>query len=601
MPLDDETSRRAIVKRALAVVLSGALVVGACSSGDDGAGEEAEGRDGPEQTTEPPEAERPSVAAPGEPTTVVPGAGAADRAVATSAAIYQDAPVVVLAGDGDAAGQARGASAAVGLGAPLLLAPGADAPADAGSAVVGELDRLGPEAVLALGADAAAWAEEAAADRSVVAAPEDAGELADLVGAGDPSPVPGGEVLGAVAALTRDEPVLLDAAPPADDGATTTTAEPPDESGDDQPAEPGGESGDEDRGDAELPATEPAPAVEGLTVLVSDPEADVAAAATAKASGARVTVVAGADPRTDRDAIAELAEHPPESVLAVGEAFGAPELLRQRVDVAATGVEIPGGGQVLYPGRRMAALYGHPGTPAMGVLGEQGVEASITRAQGLAGQYQPLVREPVVPAFEIIATVASSGAGPDGDYSDESTVEDLRPWVDAAREAGVYVVLDLQPGRTDFLTQAQRYEELLREPHVGLALDPEWRLAPDQVHLEQVGSVHVDEINRVATWLADLTRDEVLPQKLLLIHQFRAAMIVDRGRLDTSRDEISVLIHADGFGTAAQKFATWNALQGGQPPNVTWGWKNFIDEDQPTFTPAQTVAIRPSPVFVSYQ
>ena len=40
----------------------------------------------------------------------------------------------------------------------------------------------------------------------------------------------------------------------------------------------------------------------------------------------------------------------------------------------------------------------------------------------------------------------------------------------------MYVVLDLQPGRTDFLTQAKRYEPLLALPHVGLALDPEWRL-----------------------------------------------------------------------------------------------------------------------------
>ena len=42
----------------------------------------------------------------------------------------------------------------------------------------------------------------------------------------------------------------------------------------------------------------------------------------------------------------------------------------------------------------------------------------------------------------------------------------------------MYVVLDLQPGYTDFLAQAQRYEEFLAQPHVGLALDPEWRLAP---------------------------------------------------------------------------------------------------------------------------
>ena len=40
----------------------------------------------------------------------------------------------------------------------------------------------------------------------------------------------------------------------------------------------------------------------------------------------------------------------------------------------------------------------------------------------------------------------------------------------------MYVVLDLQPGRSNFLDQAKLYEPLLRLPHVGLALDPEWRL-----------------------------------------------------------------------------------------------------------------------------
>jgi hypothetical protein len=37
------------------------------------------------------------------------------------------------------------------------------------------------------------------------------------------------------------------------------------------------------------------------------------------------------------------------------------------------------------------------------------------------------------------------------------------------------------------------------------------------------------------------------------------------------------------------------------PANVWWGWKNFIDEDTPTFTPAETMAIEPRPLFVSYQ
>jgi hypothetical protein len=581
--------RRALVP-CLTVALVGSTALSACTSSDAEPQEAGEPGDRPEPTQQPVPL-RPDVRLPGEETTVVAGDGPSGTAVATSAALYDRAPLVVLAGEGDRAAQARASSVAVGLGAPLLLAPGSRAPA--ATRVVGrELRRLDPRTVLAVDENSARWAE--GRDVPVVAAPgpDHLADLADRAGGtvGETQPVGAADLLATVAGLDRDGPPLLSVEPdpPASGstttggGTTTTTA-----------AEPGL--------DGALPDVAPPEPLDTLLVLVSNPQADLAAAATARASGARVAVVHGPDPRADRRLIAELAERPAERVVAVGDVFGPPERLRQRLDVAETALELPGGGQVMFPGRRMAALYGHPGTPAMGVLGEQPVAESIARAEGLAAQYGPLVDEPVVPAFEIIATVASGAAGPDGDYSAESSVEELRPWIDAAGEAGVYVVLDLQPGRSDFLTQAQRYEELLAEPHVGLALDPEWRLGSDQRHLEQVGSVAVEEINSVATWLADLTRDHDLPQKLLLIHQFRTAMITDRASLETSRDELAVLIHADGFGMPSQKFATWNALHVDPPPGITWGWKNFIDEDSPTFTPQQTVAIEPSPVFVSYQ
>ena len=105
------------------------------------------------------------------------------------------------------------------------------------------------------------------------------------------------------------------------------------------------------------------------------------------------------------------------------------------------------------------------------------------------------------------------------------------------------------------------------------------------MHLTQIGSVDVEEVNRVVTWLADLTRENALPQKLLVLHQFRLDMIPGRERLDVSRDELAVLIHADGQGPQGSKQATWQNLRAGAPP-VWWGWKNFIDEDQPMLTPA---------------
>jgi hypothetical protein len=327
-----------------------------------------------------------------------------------------------------------------------------------------------------------------------------------------------------------------------------------------------------------------------------------AATATGKAAGATVVPVTGADPRADPDAVDALAKARPTHVLAAGAGFGGVDRLRARLAVAETGVQLPGGGQVVMPGRRLVALYGHPGMPALGVLGEQPVDAAIARAKRLAAPYRPLSGStPVVPAFEIIATVATGPPGPDGNYSFETPISLLRPWVEKAGAAGMYVVLDLQPGRTDFLTQAKRYEPLLRLPHVGLALDPEWRLKPGQQHLTQIGSVTAAEVNSVYRWLAGLTAQAKLPQKLFVLHQFRLSMIGDDQPLERDRDEVALLIHMDGQGPTGSKDTTWRAVVGAAPKGVPFGWKNFYDEDTPMLTPAQTMARKPTPVMISYQ
>jgi hypothetical protein len=470
-----------------------------------------------------------ATALPEQATTVLGAAGAARLAIATSRALYRQAPAVVLVGEDDEASLAGATATAVKLGVPLLLTPRSGA-ADSGELGT-ELDRLAVRTVVPVGESAARW--------------------------------------------TRERPPAASAEPVA--------------------IATGG------LGDAGLPDVAPAAPLTDLLVLALNHHDQRAAVATARAAGARVLTMRGADPRSDGPVIKALAGQPVDRVLALGGAFGPADRLRHRIDTAATGVVLPGGGQIVFPGRRMVALYGHPGDPRLGVLGEQSVDAAIARAKRLASGYAAFSREPVVPAFEIITTVASSSAGADGDYSSESPIEHLRPWVDAARKAGVYVVLDLQPGHTDFLTQAKRYTELLKQPHVGLALDPEWRLQPGQRHMVQIGSVSAAEINRTADWLAALTRQHRLPQKVLMLHQFRLDMISSRASVRTDHDELRVVIHADGFGTAGQKFNTWNAMHINPPRNVWWGWKNFYDEDLPTFTPRQTMAVKPAPVFVSYQ
>jgi len=262
---------------------------------------------------------------------------------------------------------------------------------------------------------------------------------------------------------------------------------------------------------------------------------------------------------------------------------------------------LPFGELTVFPDFRYVALYGSPLYPALGVLGEQPIEESIDRAKKLASQYQKYSSQTVIPTLEIITTIASDASTKNNDYSQETEANKLMPWIKAAKEAGLYVVLDLQPGRSTFLTQARKYQKLLLEPHVGLALDPEWRLKSDELHLQQIGSVTASEVNQVSRWLADLTRDAVLPQKLFLVHQFSSSMIENRAKLDTSREELGYVIQMDGQGTEAGKNDTYAATVKGAPPNIYFGWKNFYDEDDPLRSPADTMKVTPKPWFVSYQ
>jgi hypothetical protein len=268
---------------------------------------------------------------------------------------------------------------------------------------------------------------------------------------------------------------------------------------------------------------------------------------------------------------------------------------------AAQAYKFPEGGRKLFPAYRLVALYGSPQYAALGALGQQPMDATITRVQQLAVQYQPYSTEHILPTLEIIASVASAYPTDNGDYSQETAISTLEPWVDAAQKAGVYMVFDLQPGRTDFLTQAKEFEPLLLRPNVGLALDPEWRLGPAQVPVVQIGTVGINEVNQTAAWLARVTTQHHLPQKLFVLHQFRLDMIQNRDQLNMTHPQLAYVIQMDGNGTQPMKRQTWQTVTANAPAGVQFGWKNFYKVDQPMLDPAGTMAITPKPWYISYQ
>ena len=340
-----------------------------------------------------------------------------------------------------------------------------------------------------------------------------------------------------------------------------------------------------------------------VVTLVEDATADAAGTATARAAGATIVDLAGGDCDLTRDAAAvtALAAQPGAPAVLLGAGFAGAPSPDWTVASGRSGFELAGGGQRPLPGHRFVALYGVPGVPELGALGDQGIDASIRRVKALAVRYTPLSDEPVVPTLEIIATVAAGAPGSDGNYSNELDPDSLKPWVDAARRAGVEVILDLQPGRADFPSQAKQYAGLLEQPNVGLALDPEWRLGPREVPLKQIGSVSADEVNRTSAWLTDLVTAHHLPPKLFVLHQFRPSMLPDRARI-VQRTELTTVVHVDGQGGQPDKQATWRAVHVDAPAGVGWGWKDFLHQDHPTLTPEQTMRdVRPTPDLITYQ
>ena len=253
--------------------------------------------------------------------------------------------------------------------------------------------------------------------------------------------------------------------------------------------------------------------------------------------------------------------------------------------------------QQLFPNFRIVALYGNDAAYGLGVLGEQPPDAAAARLSGVAAPWGDFGR-PVLGAFEYIATVAQDRPGPDGMYRVRSTDEMVQRYLESARAHGVYLILDIQPGRADFLTEVQRYEKFLREPDVGIALDPEWHVSRFSVPGQVIGTVTASEVNQVAEYVAAIVAQGDLPEKLFVVHQFQERMIPDRP-LIVPRSGLAMTYHMDGFGAPNEKLATWDFVKTGPPFHN--GFKLFYDEDRPMYRPDQVMALDPKPDLITYQ
>jgi hypothetical protein len=260
-------------------------------------------------------------------------------------------------------------------------------------------------------------------------------------------------------------------------------------------------------------------------------------------------------------------------------------------------LELPRGGRRIFPDHRVVAFYGAPQHDELGVLG---IGSPREAARKLERQARPYARRsrPVLPAMELIAVIAANAPGADGMWRTRQEPKVIDRYLRAARRAKALLVLDIQPGHSDFLVEARRLERWLREPDVGLALDPEWQ-TPGVKPGTQIGSATSQQVNAVSAWLANIVRERNLPEKLFVVHQFTRDMIKDKHRVKR-RPGLAITMNVDGFGDRPNKISKYRLFTS-EAVRFHDGFKLFYKEDVNLMTPRAVLRLRPPPDLVIYE
>ena len=264
----------------------------------------------------------------------------------------------------------------------------------------------------------------------------------------------------------------------------------------------------------------------------------------------------------------------------------------------------PAGGVVSAPASVLAdhlliTWYGNPRSTRMGILGElRGAElAAGLREQAAA--YAKLTSKQILMGYHLVTIVAQCTAGSDGKYRRRESADLIRSLLSDARANGFKLILDVQVGRSTVAEEVKALQPYLAEPDVYLALDPEFAMSDCEVPGQTIGELHAADVNAALDVLEPLIAGAHLPPKVLIVHQFRRDMLPDKKDIRTSA-MVDVVLNMDGIGSQALKLSSYRTIMTqGQLPFA--GIKLFYKQDTQLFTPAQIMALTPTPSVVIYQ
>jgi hypothetical protein len=263
---------------------------------------------------------------------------------------------------------------------------------------------------------------------------------------------------------------------------------------------------------------------------------------------------------------------------------------------------LPRGGREVFPRYRLVGYAGVTGAPTLGRLGTGPLNQRVAEIERMAKPYA--AGREILPVVEVIATVVQGSPGRDGKYRVRLSDAQIAAYHKAVRKHRGVLLLNLQPGRSEFLAEAKAFEKWLKHPDVGVALDPEWAMDPGQRPGRVYGHTTGAELDGVARYLAGLVKRYNLPEKVMVYHQV-ARSVVRRESGLKAHVGVVMIKSVDGLGHPGPKKNTYRVVNKSTPKHVHPGFKLFFTEDRRNggrlMTPQEVLGLKPRPDYVMFE
>lgn len=258
----------------------------------------------------------------------------------------------------------------------------------------------------------------------------------------------------------------------------------------------------------------------------------------------------------------------------------------------------------ILPDKRIVCYYGNPNSTRMGALGEFPKDEMLQRLRNQIGAWERAdPATPVQPCLHMVSVVAQGEPGTSGHYRSIMRDETVQMVYDWAREIDGIFIVDIQVGTDDIRNILPRFEWILKNPDVHLAIDPEFYMKDGSAPGRRIGTMDAADINYAADYLTQLVREHNLPPKVFIVHRFTRRMVTNSADI-VLRPEVQIVLHMDGWGAPWLKRDSYRDYIVREPVQHT-GFKIFYGNDTrngtPLMMPEDVLKLHPVPVYVQYQ